>query len=483
MSSRGTVHLSTGPAGRFGVRASLGLAGVVVAGVVFLLILGVVRGPWTPLEEMDRAVARHLNGVVADNDILVNVLRGVTQFGGRNILTLVLVVGVGYLLIRGQRRLAVYALVTSLGALVLDPVVKLLVERIRPVVDAPVAAASGPGFPSGHALGSLVSYGVLVLVFLPTVRRRYRWPVLALVAGLVALVGLTRVALGVHYVTDVVGGWALGVAWLGVSAAAFRRWRAEAGLPVPPATEGLAPDAAPALAAAPGSRRLPHPVLAGTELAVAAVLVVGVVFGAGVLVTSVLADTAVGRADRAVVAWFADHRTPPWTAVMEVLNAPGSTGWVITATVAACGLALAVFRSWRPVVFLCTVMAGEIVVFLITSTVVTRARPHVEHLQPDLPPTASFPSGHVAGTMCVYGAIAVLVWRAKLKPALRWTAVSAAVTVTAAVAVARLYRGVHHPTDIAGSLLLGGLWLAAAWLVLIRTGQLGHDHGSPRPVK
>jgi undecaprenyl-diphosphatase len=214
---------------------------------------------------------------------------------------------------------------------------------------------------------------------------------------------------------------------------------------------------------------LAHPVLAATELVVAAVLVVGAVVGAGVLVTTVVADTAVGRADRAVVAWFAEQRTPVRTIVMEVLNAPGATQWVITVTVGASGLALAVFRSWRPVLFLWTVMAGEIVLFLISSTVVTRARPHVEHLQPDLPPTASFPSGHVAGTMCLYGAIAVLVWRATGRPAARWAALSAAVLMTAAVAVARLYRGVHHPTDIGGSVLLAGLWLTAVWLVLLRT--------------
>lgn len=468
MSGHRTERLGPRSVERFALRTSAGLAGVVVAGVSFVLLLGLVRGPWTPLEQMDRAVAGGLNDLVAGNEILINVLRGVTQFGGRNILTLVLLVGVGYLLIRRQPWLAVYVLVTSVGALVLDPVVKLLVERIRPVVDLPVAAAPGPGFPSGHALGSLVSYGVLLLVFLPTVRRHRRL-VLAMVAALVVLVGLTRIALGVHYVTDVVGGWALGVAWLGVTAAAFRRWRTESGRPDYPPGTGLAPEAAPDLAAAQQSRPWEHPVLSVTELVVAAVLVVGAVFGAGVLVTAVVADTAFGRADRAVVAWFAEQRTPLRTVVMEVLNAPGDTAWVITVTVGASGLALAVFRSWRPVVFLCTVMAGEIVLFLICSTAVTRSRPHVDHLQPDLPPTASFPSGHVAGAMCLYGAIAVLVWRATGRAPVRWAAVSGAVLVTAGVAVARLYRGVHHPTDIAGSMLLAGLWLTTVWFVLLRT--------------
>jgi undecaprenyl-diphosphatase len=455
------------PVKRFAFRMSAGLVGVVAAGVLFWVLLALVCDPWTPLERVDRAVARSLNALFAGSEIAVNVARGVTQFGGWNFLVLVLLVGSAYLVIRGRPRLAVYVITTSVGAPVLDPVVKLFVERLRPVVDIPISTGWGPGFPSGHALGSVVSYGVLLLVFLPTARR-HRWLAVGLVATLVVLVGATRLALGVHYLTDVLGGWALGIAWLGVTAVAFRRWRADAGEPAAPVSAGLDPDSAEALAAAPEPRPLPHPVLAATELAVVAVLTVGIVFGAGLLVTNVLADTAVGRADRAVVAWFTEHRSSGWTAVMSLFNSLGATRWIITVTVGACGLALGIFRRWRPVVFLIMVMAGEIVVFLIASTAVTRGRPQVPHLQPDLPPTASFPSGHVAGTVCLYGALALLTWRATDIRWIRWIAVVAAVLAPAMVAVARMYQGVHYPTDIVGSVLLAGLWLFAVRLILLR---------------
>jgi undecaprenyl-diphosphatase len=153
---------------------------------------------------------------------------------------------------------------------------------------------------------------------------------------------------------------------------------------------------------------------------------------------------------------------------MNVFNLPGSTNWIITVTVGACGLLLAVFRRWRPVVFIITVIAGEIVLFLIASTAVTRGRPDVPHLQPDLPPTASFPSGHVAGSVCLYSALALLAWRATGSRWIRWVAATAAVLISAMVACARLYRGVHYPTDIVGSLLLAGLWLTAVRLILLR---------------
>jgi undecaprenyl-diphosphatase len=455
------------PLERFVAGSSAGLVVVGAAGVLFAVLVSVLRTGWAPLQTVDGAVADRLNNAVAGNDIVVAVLRGVTDFGGRGMLTVVLVAAAGYLMIRRQLRLAVYVIATSLGALVLDPVVKLLVERIRPEVADPVATAPGPSFPSGHALGSLVSYGVLLLVFLPAVPRRRRLWVVGLVATLIVLIGLTRVALGVHYVTDVLGGWALGVAWLGITWTAFRRWRAGTGHRVAPPGEGLRPEAADTLRATDGRPARPaHPLRVATELLVAAVLLVGVVVGAGVLVTAVLDDTALGETDLAAVHWFAAQRSDMLTAVMTAVNNLGRTYWVITVTLAASGIALGVFRRWRPVVFLWTVMVGEVVLFLVTATVVTRARPQVQPLQPDLPPTASFPSGHVAGALCLYGAIAVLVWQATRSPGWRTAALTGALLLPALVAVARLYRGVHHPTDIAGSVLLGGLWLTATYLIL-----------------
>ncbi|GIF01210.1 phosphatase PAP2 family protein [Paractinoplanes rishiriensis] len=260
----------------------------------------------------------------------------------------------------------------------------------------------------------------------------------------------------------------LGIAWLGITAAAFRRWRIDTGHAALPIGAGLTPEAAPDLTAATDhdTRRKFSWAHAVTGSMVAAVLIIGMLFGTGVLATAVLADTRLGQIDRAAVAWLAAHRSPVWTTVTDALNSLGDSRAIITVTLAATGLALAVYRHRRPVAFLWTVMAGEIAIFLVASTVVSRARPQVPTLQPDLPPTASFPSGHVAGVLCLYGAIALLVQRAatnRIWTVLAWTA---AVLIPAGVAAARLYRGVHHPTDIAGSVLLAIAWLTAAWFFI-----------------
>ena len=120
---------------------------------------------------------------------------------------------------RRRWRLAVYLLVAGAGALVLDPVLKSLVGRLRPVVAHPVAHGNGDSFPSGHSLSSIVCYGAILLVFLPATHGRWRRAFVAGIITLVALIGISRILLGVHYVSDVLGGWALGIAWLVVVAA------------------------------------------------------------------------------------------------------------------------------------------------------------------------------------------------------------------------------------------------------------------------
>ncbi|WP_327011972.1 hypothetical protein OHA72_46805 [Dactylosporangium sp. NBC_01737] len=81
-------------------------------------------------------------------------------------------------------------------------------------------------------------------------------------------------------------------------------------------------------------------------------------------------------------------------------NRASDTLWIVAGAIAAGVLAPTVFRRWRPVLLLWIAVPGEVVLFLVTATVVSRARPQLQPLQPDLPPMASAPSGHVAATLC-----------------------------------------------------------------------------------
>jgi undecaprenyl-diphosphatase len=127
---------------------------------------------------------------------------------------------------------------------VVGVLLKLVVTRARPAFDQPVAHAGGYSFPSGHALNSFLCTGVLILVFLPILSRAGRWLAFALGTAIVLLTGFDRVALGVHYVSDVVAGWIVALACLASTAAAFEVWRREHGRPASSPSEGVDPDAA-----------------------------------------------------------------------------------------------------------------------------------------------------------------------------------------------------------------------------------------------
>ena len=221
------------------------LIAVTVAALVFTVLLVLVRLRWRPLERADHGAASDINNLIAGQHTFVTIVRDVTLLGSTLVLSAVIAAGVILLLLRRQWRLAIYLAATGAGAFVLDPVLKSLVGRLRPVLAHPVAHAPGNSFPSGHALGSLVCYGAIYLAFLPAARGRWRTVFTVVIAVLVAIVGISRILLGVHYLSDVLGGWAIGVTWLGVTAAAFELSRRAGGRPVTrPVAEGLEPEAA-----------------------------------------------------------------------------------------------------------------------------------------------------------------------------------------------------------------------------------------------
>ena len=137
-------------------------------------LLLLVRLQWAPLESADHGAAAWLNSLVAGHPALVSVVKAVTWLGSSGVLWTLTGTAARVLAIRRRWRLAIYLLVAGAGELTLDPVLKALVGRLRPVVAHPVAYGTGDSFPSGHALGSIVCYGALFLVFLPATRGLWR---------------------------------------------------------------------------------------------------------------------------------------------------------------------------------------------------------------------------------------------------------------------------------------------------------------------
>ncbi len=189
--------------------------------VPFTLLLLLVKSESRALERIDRGVADRFNEIGRDNPWLVDLLEVVAIVTDPWVFRALVLSVVVWLWRRGARRLAAYAAVTTFVGGTLGIVLKLLVLRARPAFDEPVAHSPGYSFPSGHALNSVLCAGVLILVFLPVLHRRGRVLAVAAAIAVVGLTGLDRIALGVHFVSDVLAGWVVAAACLAATAAAF----------------------------------------------------------------------------------------------------------------------------------------------------------------------------------------------------------------------------------------------------------------------
>lgn len=229
------------PQARYGVRQVLVGIAVTLVGIPFGLLLHQVTTDG-PLTSLDESAAEWLHTRLVHNDAAHYVLNFVS-FTGKPI-WLVPAVGLPalWLFLRGARKLTVFLAVTSLGGALVDTLVKIAVGRPRPKFDEPIATAFGKSFPSGHSMSSLICYGALVVVFLPLIPKGRRHLVIALTAVWVLAIGVSRLALGVHFISDVLGGYVLGAAWLIGSIAVFEVWREDRGKrPTVVVDEGLDP--------------------------------------------------------------------------------------------------------------------------------------------------------------------------------------------------------------------------------------------------
>ena len=203
----------------------------------------------------------------------------------------------------------------------------------------------------------------------------------------------------------------------------------------------------------------------GLRLILGAALVFAVLATAGWLVTGSLAHVWPLSVEDGVNRFLARHRTPAMNHVSGFFSTVANTPSAIALSAVAFIAIRVLTQRWAEAVFVAVALVAEVSVFLVTTLVVDRPRPAVPHLDV-APPTSSFPSGHTAAATVLYVAVAIVA-RRHSAPWPVWLLVA----VPCAVGVSRMYRGMHHPSDVLAGMVLGVLCVVLAnRVVLARQG-------------
>jgi membrane-associated phospholipid phosphatase len=195
----------------------------------------------------------------------------------------------------------------------------------------------------------------------------------------------------------------------------------------------------------------------------------------GLFLTHVFDKGAVYRADLGVDVWFAHHRSHGWNSVMLFGTDLARTQTVIAVAAAAALLLRWRLKRWYESCIVIAAVAGEVLIFLAVTETVPQRRPPVPRLQA-APATSSYPSGHTAAALALYGCLAILLLWYVSRPGLRWLA-AVLFCIPVYVGISRLYEGEHYPSDVIAGALLGGLWLTCVLRTLaprrarLRAGQ------------
>lgn len=199
---------------KFGVAAILL---VLFAGLAALVMLG-------QTQSFDEAGVLALRqGMEPGGGTLMAITAQVTHLGDSITLAILALAAIGYMVARGEKLTAFHCFMTAAGAFLITAGAKAAFGRARPDIVEQFATATSASFPSGHTLRSAVVFSLIAYLLLQTPLKAHKTLIL-LVAGLLIVVnGVSRVYLGVHWPTDILGAWLIAAAWFLICTAFYER--------------------------------------------------------------------------------------------------------------------------------------------------------------------------------------------------------------------------------------------------------------------
>lgn len=221
-----------------------------------------------------------------------------------------------------------------------------------------------------------------------------------------------------------------------------------------------------------------HPLIGALLIAALAFAVVGLVAVVlGTFVERWVVHGAIGRADLDVARWLAERRTATRNDLSVVGSYLAETVTVV-ALVVVVAAALALRKRWWLAAFVIVSLCLEALVYLTATFAIVRDRPAVPRLE-DLIVSDSFPSGHTAAAVAIYGSIAVVVWTLTTSRLARSVFLGIAVVFPVLVALSRVYRGMHNPSDVVCGALLGAGCIAGGWFAAGAGADLSARRAAP----
>ncbi len=202
-------------------------------------------------------------------------------------------------------------------------------------------------------------------------------------------------------------------------------------------------------------QRLPALLVSWLVANVGAVLLAVLMIGLGFFVTKVLLSSeAVANADAWLPRWMEDQRTPFLNDASYVTSHIADR-WVLVPLVGSVVLSLALRKRWRLGSYFLQAILAEVLTYGLVTRFIERSRPEPVEQLDKFNLLHSFPSGHVAASVAVYGSLGLLL-AAHFKDIRARVAIwTVAVGFTLVVATSRVYRGEHHPIDVAGGVVMG----------------------------